>query len=68
MLCTFVQHAHIILKLGILLSKCLVESEKMVYFQETRLVFIPVHDRDYYLVKAAALNRLIDKGPDLSKR
>uniref|UniRef100_UPI0035900074 alpha-N-acetylgalactosaminide alpha-2,6-sialyltransferase 2-like isoform X1 n=2 Tax=Myxine glutinosa TaxID=7769 RepID=UPI0035900074 len=34
---------------------------------ETRYVFIPVHDKDYYLVKAVALNRLVDKGPDISK-
>ncbi|XP_067860076.1 alpha-N-acetylgalactosaminide alpha-2,6-sialyltransferase 2 isoform X2 [Heptranchias perlo] len=35
--------------------------------EETRYVFLPDHDRDYYLVKAAIMKRPIEKGSDKSK-
>uniref|UniRef100_UPI00398F354A alpha-N-acetylgalactosaminide alpha-2,6-sialyltransferase 2 isoform X1 n=2 Tax=Pristiophorus japonicus TaxID=55135 RepID=UPI00398F354A len=35
--------------------------------EETRYIFLPDHDRDYYLVKAAITNTPIEKGRDQSK-
>ncbi|XP_067914519.1 alpha-N-acetylgalactosaminide alpha-2,6-sialyltransferase 2 isoform X2 [Heterodontus francisci] len=35
--------------------------------EETRYIFLPDHDRDYYLVKAAISNTPIEKGRDKSK-
>lgn len=32
--------------------------------QETRYVFLPDHDRDYLLLKAAATHSLVDRGPE----
>ncbi|XP_060700785.1 alpha-N-acetylgalactosaminide alpha-2,6-sialyltransferase 2 isoform X2 [Hemiscyllium ocellatum] len=36
--------------------------------EETRYVFLPDHNRDYYLVKAAILNAPIEKGSDKSQK
>uniref|UniRef100_A0A4W3JYJ1 alpha-N-acetylgalactosaminide alpha-2,6-sialyltransferase n=1 Tax=Callorhinchus milii TaxID=7868 RepID=A0A4W3JYJ1_CALMI len=36
--------------------------------EETRYLFLPDHDRDYYLVKAAITHSLITKGRDASKK
>ncbi|XP_048466844.1 alpha-N-acetylgalactosaminide alpha-2,6-sialyltransferase 2 isoform X2 [Rhincodon typus] len=36
--------------------------------EETRYVFLPDHNRDYYMVKAAILNAPIEKGHDKSHR
>lgn len=35
--------------------------------QETRYVFLPDHDRDYLLVKAAATHTLVERGPERAK-
>ncbi|KAG9331421.1 hypothetical protein JZ751_019180 [Albula glossodonta] len=35
--------------------------------EETRYVFLPDHDRDYILLRAAATNSPIDRGPERSK-
>ncbi|XP_069786043.1 alpha-N-acetylgalactosaminide alpha-2,6-sialyltransferase 2 isoform X2 [Narcine bancroftii] len=36
--------------------------------EETRYVFVPDHDRDYYLAKAAITNTPVEKGKDKSQR
>ncbi|ROI81964.1 Alpha-N-acetylgalactosaminide alpha-2,6-sialyltransferase 2 [Anabarilius grahami] len=35
---------------------------------ETRYIFLPDHDRDYILMKAASTHTVIDKGPERSKK
>ncbi|XP_051771615.1 alpha-N-acetylgalactosaminide alpha-2,6-sialyltransferase 2 isoform X1 [Ctenopharyngodon idella] len=36
--------------------------------KETRYIFLPDHDRDYILMKAASTHTVIDKGPERSKK
>lgn len=36
--------------------------------KETRYIFLPDHDRDYILMKAASTHTAIDKGPERSKK
>ncbi|XP_051530119.1 alpha-N-acetylgalactosaminide alpha-2,6-sialyltransferase 2-like [Myxocyprinus asiaticus] len=36
--------------------------------KETRYIFLPDHDRDYILMRAAATHTIIEKGPERSKK
>ncbi|XP_067101658.1 alpha-N-acetylgalactosaminide alpha-2,6-sialyltransferase 2 isoform X2 [Osmerus mordax] len=36
--------------------------------EETRYVFLPDHDRDYLLLKAAAMNTTVERGPEKNRK
>ena len=44
-----------------------VTSHSAALTQETRYVFLPDHDRDYLLMKAAATHAPVERGPERSK-
>lgn len=44
-----------------------VSSHSAALQQETRYVFLPDHDRDYLLMKAAATHTLVERGAEKGK-
>lgn len=43
-------------------------SSDVLHQQETRYIFLPDHDRDYLMMKAAAMHVLVERGAEFNKK